>query len=280
MKKYFRTITKYSELETYKNISFFNFRAEKINKCIQAKQEIPKDAVKIGDFWYYEGLELICKKHYKAKNIRLYTNYSYILQSIDKDEKDKKEINKKKFTILEPVDGIKITLDIKLLSHFKLPHCLTCHSVQGLSIDDKVTIFDCNTPYVDRNFVWTAITRVRDLNNVTYFEHPDNEVKALEDSRLKQYFNLKINGYKKQDIEAKRALSKEDFIDINWLCDQVSTHDRCPLCNYKYYYIIDENNDIRCNVSVDRLNSDVSHHKDNCHLLCIECNKSKKIVNK
>ena len=95
------------------------------------------------------------------------------------------------------MDGIKITLDIKLLRHFKLPHCLTCHSVQGLSIDDKVTIFDCNTPYVDRNFVWTAITRVRDLNNVTYFEHPDNEVKSLEDSRLKQYFNLKINGYKK-----------------------------------------------------------------------------------
>ena len=85
-----------------------------------------------------------------------------------KTKKDKKEINKKKFTILEPVDGIKITLDINLLSHFKLPHCLACHSVQGLSIDAKVTIFDCNTPDVDRNFVWTAITRVRDLNNVTY----------------------------------------------------------------------------------------------------------------
>ena len=76
-------------------------------------------------------------------------------------------------------------------------------------------MFDCNTPYVGRNFVWTAITRARDLNNVTHFEHPDDEVKVLEDSRLKQYFNLKINGYKKQDIEAKRALSKEDFIDIN-----------------------------------------------------------------
>ena len=34
MKKYFRTIYRYLELKTNKNISFFNFRAEKINKII------------------------------------------------------------------------------------------------------------------------------------------------------------------------------------------------------------------------------------------------------
>ena len=169
-----------------------------------------------------------------------------------------------------------MTLNSKLLSHFKLPHCLTCHSVQGLSIDDKVTLFDCNTPYVDRHFVWTAITRVRDLNNITYFEHSDNEVQTLEDSRLKQYLKLKIDGYKKQDIEAKRCINKEMFIDINWFCDQVKTHDRCPMCNYKYYYVIDERNDIRCNISVDRLDNSLAHEKENCHLLCIECNKCKR----
>ena len=81
-------------------------------------------------------------------------------------------------------------LDIKLLSHFKLPCCLTCHSVQGLSIDDKVSLFDCNTPYVDRNYVWTAITRVRDLDNITYFEHSELEVRRLEDSKLIQYLKL------------------------------------------------------------------------------------------
>ena len=266
MRKYFKTIHKYSELQTVKNISFFNFRAEIINKHIQEKYPIQKGAIQKDKFWYYEGLELICKKHYKAKDIRLYTNYSYILQSIDE----------KKFTILEPVDNVKMTLNSKLLSHFKLPHCLTCHSVQGLSIDDKVTLFDCNTPYVDRHFVWTAITRVRDLNNITYFEHSDNEVQALEDSRLKQYLKLKIDGYKKQDIEAKRCINKEMFIDINWFCDQVKTHDRCPMCNYKYYYVIDERNDIRCNISVDRLDNSLAHEKENCHLLCIECNKCKR----
>ena len=72
------------------------------------------------------------------------------------------QINKK-FTILEPVDKIKMTFDIQFLTYFKLPWCMTAHSVQGLSTDGQVTLFDCNTPYVDRNFIWTAIARVRDL---------------------------------------------------------------------------------------------------------------------
>ena len=81
-----------------------------------------------------------------------------------------------------------MTLDISFLSYFKLPHCMTFHSVQGLSIDDEVTIFDCNTPYVDRNFVWTAITRVRQLQDVTYFERSGVEIKRLEDSKLETVF--------------------------------------------------------------------------------------------
>ena len=43
MKKYFKTINKYSDLKTYENNSFFNFRAEKINKIIQSK-------------WYYQRI--------------------------------------------------------------------------------------------------------------------------------------------------------------------------------------------------------------------------------
>ena len=66
--------------------------------------------------------------------------------------------------MIEPVDEVEIKLDIDLLKkHFKLPYCSTVHSVQGLSIDEELTIFDCNTPYVDKYFIWTAITRARDL---------------------------------------------------------------------------------------------------------------------
>ena len=62
-----------------------------------------------------------------------------------------------------------MTFDIKVLNHFKLSNCLTCHSAQGLNIDHEVTLIDCNTPYVDRQYVLTAITRVRDLDTIAYF---------------------------------------------------------------------------------------------------------------
>ena len=158
MKKYFKTIYKMSDVTTTKNLSYFNFRGETINKFVQNKIiKVPKDAVKIDerdDYFYYKGLELVCKKFYKIKNIRLYTNYAYIL----------KDITSRKFTVVEPVDEVEIKLDINLLKkHFKLPYCSTVHSVQGLSIDEEICIFDCNTPYVDKYFIWTAITRARDL---------------------------------------------------------------------------------------------------------------------
>ena len=198
MKKYFKTIYRYSQLNTPISVSYFNFRAEKINKIRQNRMKNITKFIEYGEFKYYKGLELICKKHYKIKEKRLFTNYTYILD----------EINDKKFTVLEPIDNITMTFDIKFLSYFKLPWCLTVHSVQGLSIDGEVSLFDCNTPYVDGNFVWTAITRVRDLKNITYFEHSENEVKRLEDARLKQFLKLKIDAYKRQDIDAKRTINK------------------------------------------------------------------------
>ena len=75
MKKYFKTINRYQDVTTYKNISFFNFRSEKVNKVLQSKIIIPKNSIMKESFYYYKGLEIICKTHYKTKKVRLYTNY-------------------------------------------------------------------------------------------------------------------------------------------------------------------------------------------------------------
>ena len=49
-----------------------------------------------------------------------------------------------------------------LKDHFDYSYCKTCHSAQGLSIDNDITIFDCIiSPYVDKKFIYTAITQVR-----------------------------------------------------------------------------------------------------------------------
>ena len=178
--------------------------------------------------------------------------------------------------MVEPVDEVEIKLDINLLKkHFKLPYCSTVHSVQGLSIDEEICIFDCNTPYVDKYFIWTAITRARDLKNVTYFHHSDNEIKRLEESRKLQYLKLKINYYKIQDMDAKRDITRDLYIDVSWFTEAINNTDRCSLCNCSYYMVLDENNTIMCNISVDRIQNESPHHKENCNLLCIECNCSR-----
>ena len=74
LKKYFKTIHSYSRLETMKKISFFNFRAGKINEVLQDRMKNNTNYMKYKDFKYYKGLELICKKHYKAKDKKLFTN--------------------------------------------------------------------------------------------------------------------------------------------------------------------------------------------------------------
>lgn len=58
-------------------------------------------------------------------------------------------LRKKQCTIIDPVENEEFTLTNDEIKNFKLPYANTCDSVQGLSIKDKIIIFDCNTPYVD-----------------------------------------------------------------------------------------------------------------------------------
>ena len=61
----------------------------------------------------------------------------------------------------------------KVRKHFIFAHCATCRSAQGSSVDDEKTYFDCNHFFV-RNYkewLWTAITRCRDLNKVKVFKY-------------------------------------------------------------------------------------------------------------
>ena len=73
MKKYFKTIRKYSQLKTSKNISFFNFRSETINKMYQKMFHKEESSLKCGDFYYYNGLELY------VRNITNQKSYDFTL---------------------------------------------------------------------------------------------------------------------------------------------------------------------------------------------------------
>ena len=125
--------------------------------------------------------------------------------------------------------------------------------------------------------MWTSLTRATDFKNVTFFEHSQEEIFRLEESKLKQYVNLKINGYKTQDSLAKRKyylypfFKGEIYIDYEWFLNQDT---KCHHCGINFYYEL-HNGSVCSNMSIDRENTTKCHMYDNCIMSCIDCNCSK-----
>ena len=262
-------IYNYGQLKTKKNICFFNNNCHYVNNHVHNKLvQKPKDIEYIifDGNKYYEGLEIIFNgKYYRNKNIRLFQRYTYVIKSI----------NNNHFIITEPLENIDIKLNIKLLKKFTLPYSYTCHSVQGLTWKDPYTIFNCNTPYVNRRWIYTALTRTDDLNKVTIFVHSDKEIEILREYKLKQYFGMKINNYKKQDKKANRIIDERRYINFDWIEEKFETLQGCYICKKPFEFnVVDAK--ITSNLTVDRLNNNEAHHKSNCKLCCLNCNVTKK----
>ena len=254
-----KIINKMKDVDTTNNICLFNFRCDQVNNHV-SKNIIQKDG-------FFKGMEVVCKSHYKTKKFKLYVNYYYTIKSINKDE----------IIIHEQLDNNDISLTYEVFNkHFKMPYANTCDSLQGMSIDNKITIFDCNTPYVDRYFIWTALTRSTNLNNVQIYEHSKEEVMSLKRSWVRLYFNQKIHGYKQQDIKNGRHPTSDDYIDPEWFKLQYRTHKKCPLCGVLFEVKIHEDNKVTSNITADRIDNNKPHIKSNCKLACVSCNVAKR----
>ena len=275
----FKVIKDLSELRTTVNISYFKFRTKSINlhvqkNMVQVPTEYANSAIDF-TYWnerktqshtytYYPGQEIVCKIHYQgANNARLFVNYTYKILGIDK----------KKITVCDAYDeDERMTFNLNILRHFQLPYCNTCHSVQGLTVEDAFTIFDCNTPYVDRNFIWTAITRATDFKNITIFEHSEEECAKLEVSKKHQKLALKVKNYKSQDTHAGRKFTDKEYVDVAWIQSQKQC---CFNCGINFYFKV-ENGEVETNLSVDRINNAIAHVKNNSRLCCVSCNVARK----
>ena len=262
----FKIISKNDELKNKKNICFFNYQVDEVNKFVHNELiKKPKDLFVYNNVSYWKGLELVCKEHHRTKNSRLYVNYYYVIKSI----------GEKFFVINEPVEDIDITLETSLLSKFKLPYANTCHSVQGMTIDEEFTIFDCDAPHVNRNFVWTALTRASNMSNISIFKMNVYKASALEKSKRNQYFENKIKNYKEQDKKANREIDTENYIDWDWIVEIFEKQNAiCNICKSSLEVVL-KNGSITSNVSADRINNKICHTKKNCVLTCVQCNCAK-----
>jgi 5-methylcytosine-specific restriction endonuclease McrA len=264
----FNIIDDMKDVKTIKNICYFNYRQNIINRHIHKQVAKPNEVniVTVKGIDYYNGLELICSKHYSNKGVRLFVNYTYKIIDIDD----------KSFTVCDILDDTPIKLDINKLEFFKLPYSSTCHAVQGMSIDDKITIFDTNTPYSDRSWIWTAITRATKLSNIQIFKHNDNEVTSLDKSKMKQHFVHRIAAHKSEDIKKNRTFKDDDFITMESFAVLYNALPikQCKYCNTAFEKVVIDGKVIS-NISIDRIDNDKAHVTSNCQIICSKCNVAK-----
>lgn len=265
----FKIITKFSEIKTTQNICYFKYKVKQVNNYVHKNLiNAPKRNVKINNVKYWDGLEQICKEHYKCESGKLFKNYSYVITSINQNE----------FVIRDIVEDSCFTFPIKMLSHFQLPYANTCHCVQGLSIDGPITIFDVNNAYTDRYYVWTALTRSTDLKNITVYQDSDEDVQESQYYRIKRYVKDKVNNYKYQDKISGRTWKPEDYVTAEWIkqeygqMDKKSSH--CFLCRTPYEINV-QNGKVTSNLTVDRIDNKIAHIQSNCRLCCSDCNRAK-----
>jgi hypothetical protein len=112
------------------------------------------------------------------------------------------------------------------------------------------------------------------INGISLENLEKNLENELEDEIIQtviQEINKKIYGYKHQDI-LKKKLNVNAFIDFNCVIQKmIECELKCRYCKCEMSVLYDITREMK-QWSVDRIDNDKGHNKDNFHLACLDCN--------
>jgi hypothetical protein len=203
---------------------------------------------------------LVCRKYLKiSSGLKCSVNFEFTIEEVKENSLTIKELGSTK------------TLDLKLdliKKHFIHSYCRTCHSFQGSSIEGEITIFDWKFFFVNRKWIYTAVTRATELKNVFFFAGPASE---YDETVLDAYLAKKVEAYRKQDLQHGRPVT-ENFITPAWLKDQFGKV--CHDCGDCFRFDI-KGKAVESNLSADRVDNSECHHLNNIVPLCVTCNQRK-----
>jgi len=231
-----------------RNVVALNKTGDWVNSLIHKEEDGEK---------YYAGLTLICRKTYKNKHMRLYVNYTYEIMGMEDSD----------YVISDGDSVYQVSIEM-LKTYFKLSYARTCHSYQGMSEDEPMTIFDIDHFMVDVDWIYTAITRSTSLDNISiYMGKTDYEQNMIT---LKGQIRNMIDGHIHSDNMNDRLISGENYINVDWVMNELMRNKKCSEC-HKHYDV----SNAEC-FSVDRIDNKIGHYDFNCRIICRRCNNSKK----
>ena len=160
---------------------------------------------------------------------------------------------------------------------FIYDHANTCHSLQGMSAEGGISLFDVEAWCATREWFYTALTRTTDLNEV-YFWDPDagtvSGLPVVLRSDFRQAMETRLRGYMDQDTAAGRSWIPEDFVDGDYIMalydDQNGVCAHCAEHFPPRWKPKDHNQP-----TVDRVDNLLPHVKGNCVLACLSCNRAR-----
>ena len=255
------------EIITEDNIAYTN------NTCKYVSKKVRKMLGKKNDYEVDE--KLVCKKFFKivrkdddnkSKNININKNFEYVIVSI----------TDKNMTLKDESTSETISLTLKQIeSNFIHSYCNTCHSLQGSSIKKPITIHEWNFKHVSRKWLYTAITRATDLDNVHFMIKDENDKEnRLKEQKIKHYFEQKCLGYIEQDNAKNRPMNEQDYVNVKWLENCVGKC--CGGCGCNLTLDIDDNYYVESDITAQRLDNSIPHYISNIIPMCKNCNCSNK----
>jgi hypothetical protein len=227
------------------NVVALNDTAEWVNDIVHIKENNEK---------YYEGMEILCKTTYKGKGKRTFVNYTYQILGVEDNE----------IVVGDDDDNIFLFDKDDMEKYFKLSYARTCHSLQGMSIDDKICIFDINHYWVNIDWIYTAITRTTDLNNINIY-YGEMYKKVFD---LNRCIDIKIMGHKTADMNRKKY---GEYVTREWVLEQLE-YRKCALPDCAKYLDLSNANGF----SIDRIDNNLCHSMDNCQIICRRCQSRKR----
>ena len=224
-----------------------------------------RELYQVGRLRIHKGLKLRCCGYLKRNDIKLNPNIFATVKSV----------NQVKQTVTQTVAGDEATLNFtQVASLFSYVNGGTVHSSQGFSVDAPLVLCDTDCPFITRRWLWTAVTRARQLTKIMVFQPSEAEKErlGLSEAAWTRYWNNSVRSYKAQDTKAGRALG-EDFVTAASMVELGKAQAfRCAHCGES----VGMTPGAALQATADRLDNALSHTVANCVLACLGCNRAKR----
>jgi hypothetical protein len=134
-----------------------------------------------------------------------------------------------------------------------------------------ISIYDWKCHWADRKWIYTAVTRARQLDQV-FFQETWDYKRPKDELDVRKYLWGKINGYERQDKRAGRHERGADYVTVDWLYGCFGK----PCSNCGDLLMWERNGDGRLvsNLTAQRINNSIPHEMHNIIPMCVECNRA------